>query len=182
MEQKKIKKITDITKKEYKEKWILKTVVTILLSLLNIIIIIFLTFYIKADVNIVWKRIIETLKTGPLFITSLSLMSNIIKDKQNIAPENKYYIRVIDIVAIFIGFFAAMFYGASYQSDKDKFELYNYQIYFSVVVYLVTIVLIGCYNFLNRTDDIRNAITDGDEDKIIDFSKANTINKGGLKI
>ena len=176
------KKLTDVIKKEYKEKWILKTVVTFLISLFNIIIMILLTFYIKADINIVLKGIIETLKTGSLFITSLSLMSNIIKNKQNIAPENKYFIRIVNGFAILIGFLTAIYYGASYQPDKDKFELYNHQIFFSIIIYLLTIVLIGCYNFLNRTDDIKNAVTNRDEEEMINSSKTNTINQGDLKI
>mgnify|MGYP002874458164 CR=1 FL=1 len=178
MKQKIIKKLSDVINKEYEEKWKSKTFFMILLSQLNIIIVIFLILYTKADINIALKAISETLKTGTLFIISISLITNIVKNKENIAPENKEFLRIITIAIVLIAFLILMFYGASYQPDKDKIELNNYQIIISFVFYLLMIILIGCYNFLNRTDDIRNAVTNRDEEELIRSFKYNTENKG----
>lgn len=175
-------KLKDVISKKYKEKWILKTIVTLGISLLNIIIVAMLTYYINFNVDIVWERILEILKSGSFYIISISLISNIIKDKKNIASENKYFIKILYLLSIIFGGIIAMFYGASYHPDQDKIELANYQILISVILYILIFLLIACFNFLNRTDDIADAITNGDEETLILDSKSSSNNTEGLKL
>lgn len=175
-------RLKEVVTKKYKEKWLVKTVVTFVISLLNIIIVAMLTFYINFSVDIVEERIFEILKSGSFYIISISLISNIIKDKKNIALENKYFIKILYLLAIVFGGIIAMFYGASYQVNQDKIELVNYQIIVSLILYILIFLIIGCFNFLNRTDDIENAVTNGDEESLILDSKSSSNNTEGLKL
>lgn len=183
MEKKRLKdKIREVVKRDYQEKWIGKTITTIILSLLSIIIVVLMTLYRKPDIGVLWKRIIETLNTGTLFIVSLSLMSNIIRDRKNTAPINEYFIGILNYIAILIGILIAMCYGASYQTNGDKVELQNYQIVISLLSYITTIIIIGCFNFLNRTDALDEAVTNKDEDEIIQTAKSDTLDGGGMEV
>lgn len=175
-------KLKDVINKKYKEKWIVKTLVTFVISLLNIIIVAMLTYYINFNVDVVGERILEIFKSGSFYIISISLISNIIKDKKNIASENKYFIKILYMLAIVLGGIIAMFYGASYHVNQDKIELANYQIIISIILYILIFLLIGCFNFLNRTDDIADAITNGDEESLILDSKSSSNNAEGLKL
>jgi hypothetical protein len=51
-----------------------------------------------------------------------------------------------------------------------------------LILYVLIFLIIGCFNFLNRTDDITDAITNGDEENLILDSKSSSNNTEGLKL
>lgn len=176
------KNLKYIQSKEYKEKWLGKTILIVILSLVNMIITFMLSIYVSADFSTTKNIIYETLKTGSLFIISISLLSNIANEKQNIAPENKAFIHKIVKLTLILGIIIALLYGGSYKRDVNKFELELYQVIWSFICYILTILLIGCFNFLNRTDDIKEAVTEGEEKGIITFSKSRKSDEGGIQL
>ena len=171
-----------IQSKEYKEKWLGKTILIVLFSLVNMIITALLSIYVTADFSATKNIICETLKTGSLFIISISLLTNIANKKQNIAPENKALIDIILMLTLLLGIIIALLYGVSYKRDTNKLELERYQVIWSFICYILTILLIGCFNFLNRTDDIKEAVTEGEEKGIISVSESRKSDEGGMQL
>ena len=155
--------IEEVIRRKYQEKWIFKTISTIVLSLLSFIIVFIITFYKQPDR--LFGRIFELFNTGSLYIVSLSLMTNFISKSKNTSPINESFIRVLKIVAIILGLLIAMFYGASYEADKNIIVLQRHQKFISITCYIITILLIAGINFLNRTDAINDVVTNQQEDK-----------------
>ena len=78
--------IEEVIRRKYQEKWIFKTISTIVLSLLSFIIVFIITFYKQPDR--LFGRIFELFNTGSLYIVSLSLMTNFISKSKNTSPIN----------------------------------------------------------------------------------------------
>lgn len=172
--------IEEVIKRKYQEKWIFKTISTIILSLLSFIIVFIITFYKQPDM--LFGRIFELFNTGSLYIVSLSLMTNFISKSKNISPINESFIRVLKIIAIILGLLIAMFYGASYEVDKNIIVLQRHQKFISIMCYVITILLIAGINFLNRTDMINDVVTNQQEDKLIEGAESENLVTEGLEI
>ena len=172
--------IEEVIRRKYQEKWIFKTISTIVLSLLSFIIVFIITFYKQPDR--LFGRIFELFNTGSLYIVSLSLMTNFIRKSKNTSPINESFIRVLKIVAIILGLLIAMFYGASYEADKNIIVLQRHQKFISIICYVFTILLIAGINFLNRTDAINDVVTNQQEDKLIEGAESENSTKEGLEI
>lgn len=174
--------IKEVILRKYQEKWFGKTVLTIILSLLGVIILSILTLYRNFDFANMWKVIIESLNSGSLFIMSLSLLSSLYRDRKDTADTNKRIIGCLNWVAAILIILIAMLYGASYGGTGDEIRLYGYQIFVSLVLYGITIIIILCFNFLNRTDALDDAVTNNNEDELILASKSKESSEGKLKI
>ena len=172
--------IEEVIKRKYQEKWIFKTISTIILSLLSFIIVFIITFYKQPDM--LFGRIFELFNTGSLYIVSLSLMTNFISKSKNISPINESFIRVLKIIAFILGLLIAMFYGASYEVDKNIIVLQRHQKFISIMCYVITILLIAGINFLNRTDMINDVVTNQQEDKLIEGAESENLVTEGLEI
>jgi|GEM_PF-2521701 hypothetical protein len=167
--------------KQYNEKWKFNTLKMILLSLTSILITIVVTMY--KDFKSVNKCLYNSLGTGTLFVISLSLSINLLSEKDGIAEENKYFIKGLKVVQIILMVLISLFYGSSYDEYDTKFKLEFGQIIWSFIIYILTIIVIGFFNYLNRTDNLNDAITESEDNSIIEKSNnLDKIDKGGMKL
>ncbi|HPA60260.1 MAG TPA: hypothetical protein PLO90_00185 [Clostridia bacterium] len=83
------------------------------------------------------------------------------------APENKYFLKKINIFAIIVIVLISLSIARGYDNVSNKINLDVLKIILSIIWYFLTVFIIVCLNYLNRTDDTQNAITDNLEEDII---------------
>ncbi|MDU3433520.1 hypothetical protein [Veillonella sp.] len=171
-----------VTNKSYKTGWKINTIIAIFLSLLSFFIAGAITLYKEMDTTITIGSLTGSLNTGTLFIVSLSLMSNFVTEGDTIAEENEKLICHLNKVAIAIALLIAFFYGASYNMETHSFILEYYQVIISAFLYIITIGLIGSYNYLNRCDDIEKMLTENSSENLIAESIDCRTDSGGFEI
>ena len=171
-----------VTNKSYKTGWKINTIIAIFLSLLSFFIAGAITLYKDMDITITIGSLTDSLNTGTLFIVSLSLMSNFVRERDTIAEENEKLICYLNKVAIIIALIIAFFYGASYNMETHSFILEYCQVIFSAFCYIITIGLIGSYNYLNRCDDIEKMLTENSSENLIAESIDCRTDSGGFEI
>lgn len=71
-----------VTNKSYKTGWKINTIIAIFLSLLSFFIAGAITLYKEMDITITIGSLTDSLNTGTLFIVSLSLMSNFVRERE----------------------------------------------------------------------------------------------------
>lgn len=168
MENAKLKEVKPI---ELEGEWIFPTILTILLSHFSLLVLIVITAYNEQDVS---KVITEYLLKGTLFISGISLMAStfLSKKEQDIPKSN---LRIFKIVKCCMGttlFFQGILYGASY-GNNSQMILTTTQVIYSVCLYVCAIVLLGYFNYFNRTEkkyiddsiEIMNSIINKSKDK-----------------
>lgn len=161
-------------KKKYKENWVWRTILMLVLPFLNLLVLTFLTLFKTKNMYIVINTVLidNFLKVGSLFTISLSLITNLFKDKKEVASENEYFLKIINIFSIVIVVFICLSIGAAYDDVNYKLILDERQAGFSIALHLLTTLSIAYSNYFNRTDDINDVVTNGGVDKVISKSVA----------
>lgn len=168
----------EVFHRDYQEKFALKTLTTILLSLAGILILLIVAVYRKENLEVIGEIVFDYLNKGSLFILSLSLLSNMLRDTKNVSPINKKILGWLNGIAVIVGCFISLLYGASFFNEDYEIMLTNGKIIVSIISYFVTIMLILGFNFFNRTDEIKEAVTNKEEDELIKKSESESNDKG----
>lgn len=173
----------EVIHRDYQEKFFLKTLTTIILSLAGLLILLIVAVYRKENLEVSGEIVFDYLNKGSLFILSLSLLSNMLRDTKNVSPINKKILGWLNGIAVIVGFCISLLYGASFFNEDYEIMLTNGKIIVSIICYIVTIMLILGFNFFNRTDEIKGAVTNNQEAELIQSSNSESVNNDkGLKL
>lgn len=173
----------EVLNRDYQEKFLLKTFTTILLSFAGFLILLIVAMYRKENFEVIGEVFFDYVNKGSLFILSLSLLSNMIRDTKNVSPINKKILGGLNIIAVIVGLLISLLYGASFLNEDYEIKLTNIKIGISIIIYVVTIALIYGFNFFNRTDEIKEAVTNNQEVELIQNSNLESVNNDkGLKL